>query len=155
MSGKRVLFFGLTLLALILCSACGGAIVEPTWVVGIEGADKPVFTSLEYGALAEVTVSASVTQTDGSVEAETWRGVYLRDVLKYLDVKDYSTITLLSRDDSTITLSPADIDGGAMLIIKAEGKDIEENGLPVLWVAAGEAPHDILLWNIKRLMVEP
>lgn len=127
MSFKRgfLILFVLLLFTTILCS-CGDVIVEPKWIIGVKGADAAVFSSLDYVKLHEVTITIEKEQQDGSILEETWEGVYIKDVLDYLGITDYSSITLASSDDFSVEYTPDIInDSLTILATSVNGKDIK------------------------------
>lgn len=144
------------LLFAALFSACGDVILEPKWVIGVEGTDAAVFSSIDYNKLEEMSVTVERQQPDGSIIEETLQGVYLKDVLDYLGITEYSSVTLNSRDDFTVEYSPAIVDDiTTILVVNVDGEEVWEDGFAVIQVTAGNQPEDMWLWGLKTLTVNP
>lgn len=155
MSFKRgfLILFVLLLFTTILCS-CGDVIVEPKWIIGVKGADAAVFSSLDYVKLHEVTITIETEQQDGSILEETWEGVYIKDVLDYLGITDYSSITLASSDDFSVEYTPDIInDSLTILATSVNGKDIKhEDGY--IKIIAGNQPENMWVENPAKISVD-
>ena len=154
MSFKRgfLILFVLLLFPSILCS-CGDVIVEPKWIIGVKGADAAVFSSLDYVKLHEVTITIETEQQDGSILEETWEGVYIKDVLDYLGITDYSSITLASSDDFSVEYTP-DITNDSLTILgtNLNGRDIKyEDGY--VQAVAGNHPEDMWVKKLSGITV--
>lgn len=154
MSNKKgfLILSALLLVTTILCS-CGDVIVEPIWVIGVKGADAAVFSSLDYAKLHEAAVTIEKEQEDGAILEETWKGVYLKDVLDYLGVKEYSSITLTSSDDFSIEYTPEIInDSLTILGTNLNGRDIKyEDGY--VQAVAGNHPEDMWVKKLSGITV--
>ena len=100
---SRLLICTVLLIPMLLC-ACGRETELPRWSFGVEGAEIEVFSSFDYAKLDEVSITVEKPQDGGA--SEELRGVYLKDVLDYLDVSEYSSITLTSRGGSSIDYAP-------------------------------------------------
>jgi hypothetical protein len=136
---------------MLLC-ACGRETELPRWSFGVEGAEIEVFSSFDYAKLDEVSITVEKPQ-DGDASEEL-RGVYLKDVLDYLDVSEYSSITLTSRGGSTIEYAPEVIeDPATILVFEVDGRTKWENGIEIVQVVC--ASSDMWLWNLKTLTVNP
>ena len=128
----------------------------PRWYFGVEGAQSKVFSTIDYVKLKEVKLTVERQAADGSVILEEMQGVYLKDVLRYLDVAEYSSITLTSRNGSSVRYAPETIEApSTLLVFKVNGKTYWENGVEIVQVIAAEQPEDSWLWNIKTLTVNP
>ena len=144
MSRKRgLLAFGVLLLFATVLYACGDVIVEPKWTIGVKGAEAAVFSSLDYAKLHEATITIEKEQRDGSVVEEAWEGVYMKDVLDYLNIANYSSITLVSSDASSVEYMPDIInDSLTILATRVNGKDItHEDGY--IKIIAGNQPENL------------
>lgn len=154
MSRKKwfLIFIVLLLFTTILCS-CGDVIVEPKWIIGVKGADAAVFSSLDYAKLHEVTITVEDEQQDGSVLEEIWEGVYLKDVLDYLGITDYSTITLTSSNDFSVEYTPDIInDSLTILATNVNGKEIKhEDGY--IKVIAGNQPENMWVESPAKIYI--
>lgn len=142
----------LLLLMISLCS-CGDVIVEPKWIIGVKGADSYYFSSIDYTKLREVTIVVEKEQHDGTVLEETWKGIYLKDVLDYLDVAEYSSVTLSSSDDFAIEYSPEIInDSLTILATNVNGRDIKhEDGY--VQAVAGNQPENMWIKPLSKISV--
>lgn len=154
MSFKRgfLILFVLLLFTTILCS-CGDVIVEPKWIIGVKGADAAVFSSLDYVKLHEVTITIEKEQQDGSILEETWEGVYIKDVLDYLGITDYSSITLASSDDFSVEYTPDIItDSLTILGTSVNGKEMKhEDGY--IKIIAGNQPENMWVESPAKISV--
>jgi hypothetical protein len=120
---------------MLLC-ACGRETELPRWSFGVEGAGIEVFSSFDYAKLDEVTIT--VEKPQNSDASEELRGVYLKDVLDYLGVSEYSSITLTSRGSSSIEYAPEIIeDPATILAFEVDGRTKWENGIEIVQVVAG------------------
>ena len=150
---SRLLICTVLLIPMLLC-ACGRETELPRWSFGVEGAEIEVFSSFDYAKLDEVTIT--VEKPQNSDASEELRGVYLKDVLDYLGVSEYSSITLTSRGSSSIEYAPEIIEDPATIVaLEVEGRTKWENGIEIVQVVAGKQPEDMWLWNLKTLTVNP
>lgn len=148
---SRLLICTVLLIPMLLC-ACGRETELPRWSFGVEGAEIEVFSSFDYAKLDEVSITVEKPQ-DGDTSEEL-RGVYLKDVLDYLDVSEYSSITLTSRGGSSIEYAPEIIeDPSTILVFEVDGRTKWENGIEIVQVVC--ASSDMWLWNLKTLTVNP
>ena len=141
------------LLSTILLYSCGDVIFEPKWTIGVKGADAAVFSSLDYAKLHEATITIEKEQRDGSVVEEAWEGVYMKDVLDYLNIANYSSITLVSSDASSVEYTPDIInDSLTILATRVNGKDIaHEDGY--IKIIAGNQPENTWIERPTRISV--
>jgi len=136
---------------MLLC-ACGRETELPRWSFGVEGAEIEVFSSFDYAKLDEVSITVEKPQDGGA--SEELRGVYLKDVLDYLDVSEYSSITLTSRGSSSIDYAPEIIeDPSTILVFEVDGRTKWENGIEIVQVVCADS--NMRLWNLKTLTVNP
>jgi len=136
---------------MLLC-ACGRETELPRWSFGVEGAEIEVFSSFDYAKLDEVSITVEKPQDGGA--SEELRGVYLKDVLDYLDVSEYSSITLTSRGGSSIDYAPEIIeDPATILVFEVDGRTKWENGIEIVQVVCADS--NMWLWNLKTLTVNP
>lgn len=148
---SRLLICTVLLIPMLLC-ACGRETELPRWSFGVEGAEIEVFSSFDYAKLDEVSITVEKPQ-DGDASKEL-RGVYLKDVLDYLDVSEYSSITLTSRGGSSIEYAPEVIeDPATILVFEVDGRTKWENGIEIVQVVCANS--DMWLWNLKTLTVNP
>jgi hypothetical protein len=147
-----LIFCVLLLFTTILCS-CGDVIVEPKWIIGVKGADAAVFSSLDYVKLHEVIITIEKAQQDGSILEETWEGVYLKDVLDYLGITDYSTITLTSSNDSSVEYT-VDIINDSLTIMatSVNGKDMKHEDRYIK-IIAGNQPENMWIESPVKITV--
>ena len=126
---SRLLICTVLLIPMLLC-ACGRETELPRWSFGVEGAEIEVFSSFDYAKLDEVSITVEKPQ-DGDTSEEL-RGVYLKDVLDYLDVSEYSSITLTSHGGSSIEYAPEIIeDPSTILVFEVDGRTKWENGIEI------------------------
>ena len=150
---SRLLICTVLIIPMLLC-ACGRETELPRSCFGVEGAGIGVFSSFDYAKLDEVSITVEKPQ-DGDASEEL-RGVYLKDVLDYLSVSEYSSITLTSRGGSSIEYAPEIIeDPATILVFEVNGRTKWENGIEIVQVVAGNQPEDMWLWNLKTLTVNP
>ena len=148
---SRLLICTVLLIPMLLC-ACGRETELPRWSFGVEGAEIEVFSSFDYAKLDEVSITVEKPQDGGA--SEELRGVYLKDVLDYLDVSEYSSITLTSHGGSSIEYAPEIIeDPSTILVFEVDGRTKWENGIEIVQVVC--ASSDMWLWNLKTLTVNP
>ena len=148
---SRLLICTVLLIPMLLC-ACGRETGLPRWSFGVEGAGIEVFSSFDYAKLDEVSITVEKPQDGGA--SEELRGVYLKDVLDYLDVSEYSSITLTSRGGSSIDYAPEIIeDPSTILVFEVDGRTKWENGIEIVQVVCADS--NMRLWNLKTLTVNP
>jgi len=148
---SRLLTCTALLIPMLLC-ACGMETELPRWSFCVEGAGIEVFSSFDYAKLDEMSITVEKPQDGDAVEA--LRGVYLKDVLDYLDVSEYSSITLTSRGGSSIEYAPEIIeDPATILVFEVNGGTKWENGIEIVQVVCANS--DMWLWNLKTLTVNP
>ena len=148
---SRLLICTVLLIPMLLC-ACGRETELPRWSFGVEGAEIEVFSSFDYAKLDEVSITVEKPQDGGA--SEELRGVYLKDVLDYLDVSEYSSITLTSRGGSSIDYAPEIIeDPATILVFEVDGRTKWENGIEIVQVVCADS--NMWLWNLKTLTVNP
>jgi hypothetical protein len=150
---KGVIFVCTLLLIAALLFGCKPKTGLPRWYFGVEGAETKVFSSFDYAKLDETSITVERAQEGVSEEL---RGVRLKDVLDYLNVSEYSSITLSSRDGSSIEYMPKIIEEPAtLLVFEVNGRTQWENGVEIVQVVAGNQPEELWLWNLKTLTVNP
>lgn len=148
---SRLLICTVLLIPMLLC-ACGRETELPRWSFGVEGAGIEVFSSFDYAKLDEVSITVEKPQDGGA--SEELRGVYLKDVLDYLDVSEYSSITLTSRGGSSIDYAPEIVeDPATILVFEVDGRTKWENGIEIVQVVCADS--NMRLWNLKTLTVNP
>lgn len=148
---SRLLICTVLLIPMLLC-ACVRETELPRWSFGVEGAEIEVFSSFDYAKLDEVSITVEKPQDGGA--SEELRGVYLKDVLDYLDVSEYSSITLTSRGGSSIDYAPEIIeDPSTILVFEVDGRTKWENGIEIVQVVCADS--NMRLWNLKTLTVNP
>lgn len=148
---SRLLICTVLLIPMLLC-ACGRETELPRWSFGVEGAEIEVFSSFDYAKLDEVSITVEKPQDGGA--SEELRGVYLKDVLDYLDVSEYSSITLTSHGGSSIEYAPEIIeDPSTILVFEVDGRTKWENGIEIVQVVCADS--NMRLWNLKTLTVNP
>ena len=148
---SRLLICTVLLIPMLLC-ACGRETELPRWSFGVESAGIEVFSSFDYAKLDEVSITVEKPQDGGA--SEELRGVYLKDVLDYLDVSEYSSITLTSRGGSSIDYAPEIIeDPSTILVFEVDGRTKWENGIEIVQVVCADS--NMRLWNLKTLTVNP
>ncbi|MGI5849269.1 MAG: molybdopterin-dependent oxidoreductase [Christensenellales bacterium] len=93
---------GLLLLVVLMMVAAVFVACAPQekaeWTISIEGASKAEFSSNDYLKLKAVTIDTVLKKKDGSEKNETWEGVLLKDVLEYLGVSEYTSVTMEASD---------------------------------------------------------
>ena len=115
-----------------------------------------MFSIIDWDKLDDISIRIERTQSDGSIIEEELQGVYLKDVLDYLDIEEYSSVTLSSRDDVTVNyLSEAVEDITTIVATKVNGKEVWEEGYIVIQLVSGNQPEDRWIWNLKTLTVNP
>lgn len=153
---KGFFFINTVLLIMAVLCACQTETELPRWSFGVEGANLKVFSSFDYAKLDEVNITVKKSQEDGSITSEELCGVYLKDVLVYLDISEYSSITLTSQNGSSVRYLPEIIeDPATILVFEINGRTQWENGIEIVQVVAGNRPEEMWLWNIKTLTVNP
>lgn len=153
---KGIFLMGVILLISALLCACQTEEELPRWSFGVKGAQTKVFSTFDYAKLDKTNITVERQQTDGSTASEKLRGVYLKDVLDYLDVAEYSSITLTSQNGSSVQYTPEIIeDPATLLVFEVNGETQWENGVEIVQTVAGGQPEDMWLRNIKTLTVNP
>ncbi len=153
---KKILFICAVMLIPALLCACSTETEMPRWSFGVEGAEIKVFSSFDYSKLDEVSITVKRTQANGDAVTEELQGVYLKDVLKYINVSEYSSIMLTSRSDLSVEYTPEIIeDPTTLLVFEVNGRTQWENGIEIVQVVSGSQPEDMWLWNLKTLTVNP
>lgn len=153
-SKKNLLMLCVVLVFTVLACSCGDVIVEPKWIIGIKGTDNAVFSSLDYAKLSEVTITVEKEQQDGTILEETWEGVYLRDVVDYLGITEYSSITLTSSDDYSIEYSP-DVVNDPLTILgtNVNSRDLnDEDGY--VQAVTGHHPESLWVKKLSKITIE-
>lgn len=153
---KVVLFIGTMLLISALLCACQIKEELPRWYFSVEGAAIKVFSAFDYAKLDKVSITLEKQQEDGSIGTDVLRGVYLKSVLAYLDVTEYSSITLASQNGSSVRYTPEIVeDPSTLLVFEVNGRTKWENGVEIVEVVAGGQSEDMWLLNMKTLTVNP
>jgi hypothetical protein len=150
---KGMIFICVMSLMMALLCGCKTEAGLPRWYFGVKGAKTKVFSAIDYSKLDEASITVE-RQKSGNLEVLD--GVRLKDVLNYLDVCKYSSITLTSRDGSTIEYMPEIVEESAtLLVFEVNGRTQWENGVEIVQVVAGNQPEDLWLWNLKTLTINP
>ena len=147
-----VLFAVLMIVTLAACQPTGNeattapsaeATVAPTaaagdWTVAVTGAEKQAFTKADYDTLNEVTFEATKKKKDGSETTNEYTGVRITDVLDFLGVTNYDTITLTASDGYSADITKDMLDDKAILAAKIDGKALEADSQPLMSVLEGQ-----------------
>lgn len=144
MCGKRLALTLLALLIGLVCSACGGdVIVEPTWYIGLEGAEKPIFTSVDYAEMDKVSFEG---------ESGTWLGVYMKDALEYSGIKEYASVTLVDRGGHATNCPKSAIDASGVFLATERDKERlrDDSGALCAWVVMADGTE---IKAVKRIIV--
>ena len=154
---KIFLFLCILMLVPLLLSACKTEEEGlPRWYFGVEGAETKVFSTFDYGKLKETNITVERPGTDKVIVTEKMTGVHLKDVLDYLDISEYSSITLTSKDGSFVEYPHSVVeDPDTLLVFKVNGKTEWDEVTEIVQVVAKNQPEDMWLWNLATLTVNP
>lgn len=126
---------------------------EMAWTITLEGADKTEFTNDDYAKLGQVSIDTILKTKDGSTKEQTWEGVMLKDVIEYIGVDDYTSVTMEASDgyaqDYTIDLVN---DSMTVLGTKVNGETLgEEDGY--VQSVAGSQPGNMWIKMLTKITV--
>lgn len=142
-----------TVLALCACGAPKTSEQPVTWTVQVEGAEKTSFTNVDYAKLNEVTITAVKKKSDGSETTQNWKGVLMKDVIEYLGVTDYTSITFTANDDYAKDYTEDIVnDEKTILATILDGEPLGEEGGYVRAVA-GNQSGNMWISNLVKIKV--
>ena len=128
---------------------------EPDWKIIVEGVkDGEIeFTNIDLEKLEFVEIEAILRKKDGSEENQQWKGVPLKTVLEYLQVKEYEEIVVEAADGYSKGYTEELVNKeGTILGIEMNGKLLDEESGPVQLVPQGESGN---MWikNVAKIKV--
>lgn len=128
---------------------------EAEWEIIIEGAkDGQVeFTNIDLEKLEFVEIEATLRKKDGSEENQQWKGVPLKAVLEYLEVKEYKEVVVEAADGYSKGYTEELVEReGTILGVEMNGKPLDEESGPVQLVPQGE-PGNMWIKNVAKIKV--
>lgn len=128
----------------------------PRWSFGVEGAKLKVFSTFDTARMKEVSMTVERGDADGNTVTEEMTGIPMKEILNFLEVTSYSSVTVISKTGSQQEY-PADImeDPTTLLVYEVNGKSVWDDSSETVQVIAGKLPEDRWLWNIKTLKINP
>lgn len=128
----------------------------PRWYFGVEGAKLKVFSTFDTARMKEVSMTVEREHADGNTVTEEMTGIPMKEILNFLEVTSYSSVTVISKTGSQQEY-PADImeDPTTLLVYEVNGKSVWDDSSETVQVIAGKLPEDRWLWNIKTLKINP
>lgn len=150
--------FGLIILVILLLPVALAACSKkeeglPRWSFGVEGAKSKVFSTFDYGKLDKTSLTV---QREGGGAPDEMTGVLMKDVLEYLDISDYASLTVTSKEGRSVNYPPEIIeDPATLLVFEINGKTEWDESSETVQLVAGNQPEAMWLWHIKTLKVNP
>lgn len=137
--------------ALGACSQAAGTPQQADWSIAVFGAEKTEFTNADYAKLDAATIEATLKTKDGTKKTQKYEGVLLKDVLEYLGVTEYASITVEAADYKKDYTPEIANDPLTILAVKADGQPLGGIG-PVESVAGGQTGN---MWikNVSKITV--
>ncbi len=128
----------------------------PRWYFGVEGAELKVFSTFDTAKMKEVSMTVEREHADGNTVTEEMTGIPMKEILNFLEVTSYSSVTVISKTGSQQEY-PADImeDPTTLLVYEVNGKSVWDDSSETVQVIAGKLPEDRWLWNLKTLKINP
>lgn len=128
----------------------------PRWYFGVEGAELKVFSTFDTAKMKEVSMTVEREHADGNTVTEEMTGIPMKEILNFLGISSYSSVTVTSKTGSQEEYLP-DImeDSATLLVYEVNGKSVWDDSSETVQVIAGKLPEDRWLWNIKTLKINP
>jgi len=128
----------------------------PRWYFGVEGAELKVFSTFDTAKMKEVSMTVEREHADGNTVTEEMTGIPMKEILNFLGVSSYSSVTVTSKTGSQEEYLP-DImeDSATLLVYEVNGKSVWDDSSETVQVIAGKLPEDRWLWNLKTLKINP
>ena len=128
----------------------------PRWSFGVEGAKLKVFSTFDTAKMKEVSMTVEREHADGNTVTEEMTGIPMKEILNFLGISSYSSVTVTSKTGSQEEYLP-DImeDSATLLVYEVNGKSVWDDSSETVQVIAGKLPEDRWLWNIKTLKINP
>lgn len=150
---KKYVLLLITLLSLILLNACTDVIVEPKWIITVEGLEVKTFSSIEYAKLNTTNLTLEQDNSSSNPINKAWKGVLLDTILDYLDVDNFSSITLISTDGQEYHYSKSMIhDTSSIMATSLYNKNLdEEDG--VIFIFVSKQSELVFIHNVRKMIV--
>ena len=120
------------------------------WSITIEvvGEDPIEFTNEDAQEIGAAEIVAAQKDGENMLEADTWKGVLLCDVLDYIGVEEYSVISVEAADGYSKEMEPDKIDDQATGFgWMVNGVMLDEECGPIQLINNGRGPK----WWIKQV----
>lgn len=136
---KVILATILLTVSLILtgCGTSDNAEDIGTWSITVEvvGESPVEFTNEDAQEIGPVEFEAAVKDGDNLLEADTYTGILLYDLLEYYDIKEFSVIQVEAVDGYSVELDPSRIVAeGTGFAWAINGEMLDENNGPIKFV---------------------
>lgn len=146
-----VLLIGMMFFSLTGCSGkTNSSNTEATWSISIEGAGEKAidFTNQEAEKMGTITLKVAMKDKESTLPEQEWEGISLEKMLEHYGIKTYTTIKVESADGNFKEYTPDLIaTSNALLGLKLDGKELDEETGPVQLVVNGKGPN----WWIKNV----
>ncbi|NLB50228.1 MAG: hypothetical protein GX809_01405 [Clostridiaceae bacterium] len=159
MTIKKIVLFLFTLLLIsLLMGACQSKDEEtglPRWSFGVEGADIKVFSTFDTAKMKKVSMKVERIE-DGTLVTDEVTGIPMKEILDFLGVSSYSSVTVISKTGSEENYLPDILeDPGTLLVDEVNGKSVWDETTETVQLISGKLPEARWIWHVKTLKVNP
>jgi hypothetical protein len=128
----------------------GAAAEIGEWSITIEvmGEEPLEFSNSDAEHLGPVEIAAAMKDGENIGEEEIWTGILLEDLLEFVNVEEFSVISVISKDGSAREFDPERISEGATGIgWMVNGEPLDAESGPVQFIADQRGPK----WWVKQV----
>jgi hypothetical protein len=128
----------------------GAAAEIGEWSITIEvmGEEPLEFSNSDAEQLGPVEIAAAMKDGENIGEEEIWTGILLEDLLEFVNVEEFSVISVISKDGSAREFDPERISEGATGIgWMVNGEPLDAESGPVQFIADQRGPK----WWVKQV----
>ncbi|MCL0069143.1 hypothetical protein M1N85_00260 [Dehalococcoidia bacterium] len=107
-------------------------------VEGVEGVEE--FTNIDAAKLNMIEIDVIHRRRDVETP-QTWTGILLRDIMEYLGVAEFQTVTIVAGDGFTAEYTPEIVNADdSILGFLLDGEELDEDSAPARTVIGTRGP---------------
>lgn len=112
------------------------------WSIAVEvvGETTVQITNEDALKIGPVEIIAAQKEKDTFLEAQTWKGILMHDLLKYVGVQEFTVLSVEAVDGFSQEFDPSEITGTTGLGWMVEGEMLDEESGPIEVIADQRGP---------------
>ncbi|MCL0065786.1 hypothetical protein M1N79_02735 [Dehalococcoidia bacterium] len=124
-----------------VCEPADPVAEQVLWSIAIEGVEGvEAFTNVDAAKLDMIEINVVHRRRDVETP-QTWNGILLRDIMEYLGVAEFQTITIVAGDDFTAVYTPEIVNADdSILGFLLDGEELDERSWPARTVIGTRGP---------------